>query len=222
MQPQLHLEKTIYTMGQLKELGDLGVPMIALAGRSNVGKSSLINRLAGRKSLAKTSATPGKTRSVNYFRVDPGGWYLVDLPGYGYAKASKTDRAKWAALIEAYLTGKPGPLALAVLLDSRIEPQQSDLDLISYATHLGQQLIPVLTKADKIKQAERSKRRKQWKNILTGTTPAPLLFSAKSGEGSAELWRVLMQAAGLAIGEGTSGAEETRPRPGGPKQAQEK
>lgn len=222
MQPQLHLERTVYTMGQLKETGDLGAPMIALAGRSNVGKSSLINCLAGRKSLAKTSATPGKTRSVNYFRVEPGDWFLVDLPGYGYAKASKTDRAKWAALIEAYLTGTPKPTALAVLLDSRIDPQQSDLDLISYATHLGVSLIAVMTKVDKLKQGERSKRRKQWKNILAGTAKAPLLFSAKTGEGSAELWRIFMQVAGVDVAESEPDGERATPTKDNPPTAEEK
>lgn len=186
---QLTLEQTIYTLGQLQHLP---TPQVALAGRSNVGKSSLINCLANRKrNLAKISSTPGKTRSLNYYKVQKHELYLVDLPGYGYARCSKTEREKWAQLIDKYLTEHTEYIkAVGVLLDCRHDPQQLDLDLISYLHSLRIPIIPVLTKADKCKQGERTKRKKQWKNILADVTP--ILFSSKTGLGRDELWRRIL------------------------------
>ena len=185
------LVKTAYEPGQL---GPYERPQVALAGRSNVGKSSLINALCGNRRLAKISSTPGKTRSVNFYDVEPGGWQLVDLPGYGYARCSKTERAKWARLIEGYLADNPLLAGVAVLLDSRLEPQKLDLEMTAF---LGASRIPmlaVLTKADKCKQRDRSKRQRQWRDIL-GLDRDPLLFSAKTGMGSGALWRALESAA---------------------------
>ena len=198
---RLELEATIYTLEQLRDHGRAGdcpgfpggAPQVALAGRSNVGKSTLINALAGSKKLAKTSSTPGKTRSVNIFRVLPDGWKLVDLPGYGYARASKTDRAKWAKLIEAYLTSTPQLKAVAMLLDCRLPPQQLDLDLAAYLANIDMPLVAVLTKADKCKQAERGARAREWKDILSGY--APVVVSAKSRLGLDALWAALERAA---------------------------
>ena len=138
---------------------------IALAGRSNVGKSSLVNALARRKQLAKISATPGKTRSINFYRVAPDGFSLVDLPGYGYAKCSQEERKSWAKLIEYYLTNTPTLKALALLLDCRIPPQALDRDLADFARGHGIPLLPVLTKADKCTQVERSKRQRLWRRL---------------------------------------------------------
>ena len=114
MNSTLTLENTAYTLDQLSRRD---IPQMALAGRSNVGKSSLVNALAGRKQLAKTSATPGKTRSVNYYRAIPEGFWLVDLPGYGYARCSKEEREKWRLLIERYLSRSTALLGLVLLLD---------------------------------------------------------------------------------------------------------
>ncbi len=183
MQPQLILEDTIYTLEQLQ---NVQAPQIALAGRSNVGKSSLINALAGRKKLARISATPGKTQSINYYRVEPWGFYLVDLPGYGYAKASKSDREKWAKLINAYLVGTSSLKALAVLLDCRIPPQKLDIDLTAYARSIKIPLLPVLTKADKCKQKERSAKQAEWARLLEGVKP--IISSSSSGLGINALW----------------------------------
>lgn len=171
MQYSLHLEATIYTRDQLLASPLVAEPQIALAGRSNVGKSSLINALSGRRQLAKVSATPGKTASVNFYRVDPGSFYLVDLPGYGYAQRSKSERKEWAALIDDYLSSRANILALAILLDSRLSPQDADLDLIAYARSLNMPLLPVMTKADKCNQKERSARQKEWKALLAGESP---------------------------------------------------
>lgn len=187
MNRTIELVKTIY---EIKQLEDFDEAQIALAGRSNVGKSSLVNRLAGRKKLAKISSKPGKTRSLNYYRVSPDGFFLVDLPGYGYAKCSKTERDKWAKLIEAYIADNPRLKAVAVLLDSRLKPQKIDLELTSYLKAMQIPVIPVLTKADKPKQREVAKVQKQWKDILQQPL-APIPFSSKTGKGEEALWKAL-------------------------------
>lgn len=189
MQPSLELIATIYTPEQLAT-APLDVPQIALAGRSNVGKSSLVNRLAGSKKLAKTSSTPGKTRSINFYRVHPAGYHLVDLPGYGYARISKAERAKWGELIEAYLRKASGLRAVAVLLDSRLDPQRLDIDMVSWLRQSGTPALAVLTKADKCTQRDLSRRQAQWRDLMRMPTP-PLLFSSATGKGLAGLWRAL-------------------------------
>jgi len=189
MNRTIELVKTIY---EIKQLEDFDVPQIALAGRSNVGKSSLVNRLAGRKKLAKISSKPGKTRSLNYYKVNPDGYFLVDLPGYGYAKCSKTERAKWAKLIEKYMIDNPQLKAVAVLLDSRLTPQKLDLELTSYLRSISIPVIPVLTKADKPKQRELAKLQNRWKDILQQDR-APILFSSKTGKGEENLWNILSE-----------------------------
>ncbi|MEJ6582869.1 MAG: ribosome biogenesis GTP-binding protein YihA/YsxC [Crocinitomicaceae bacterium] len=126
-----------------------GKPEYAFIGRSNVGKSSLINMVTQRNKLAKTSGTPGKTQLINHFIIN-NEWYLVDLPGYGYAKASKTSRAKWEKFISEYLTQREELLNVFVLLDCRLEPQQIDLEFMNWC---GEKNIPfsmVFTKIDKV------------------------------------------------------------------------
>lgn len=191
MQPQLILEDTIYTEGQLEERG-LDTPQIAIAGRSNVGKSSLINALAGRKKLAKISSKPGKTQSINYYRVDPWEFHLVDLPGYGYAQVSKVERQKWAELINKYLCNTPALKALVILIDCRVPPQKLDIDLAVYARQIGLPLIPILTKCDKCKQREQAAKQKEWKNLLEGVTP--LISSSATGKGLEKVWNTLQNA----------------------------
>jgi GTP-binding protein len=124
-------------------------PEYAFIGRSNVGKSSLINMLTSRTSLAKISGKPGKTQLINHFVID-NDWYLVDLPGYGYAQVSKTDREKFAALINGYLTGRPNLLCIFVLIDSRIEPQKLDLDFMENLADRGLPFVIVFTKTEKL------------------------------------------------------------------------
>ena len=124
-------------------------PEYAFIGRSNVGKSSLINMLLGRKSLAKTSSTPGKTRLINHFVVN-NEWYLVDLPGYGYGRISKKEREKWEGMIRTYLLRRESLERTFILVDSRIEPKQSDIDFINW---FGEEQLPfvlIFTKADKL------------------------------------------------------------------------
>ncbi len=184
--PQVQLESTIYLQNQL-DIPDL--PQVALAGRSNVGKSSLVNCLSGRKNtFAKVSSTPGKTRSLNFFRVQDPQLYLVDLPGYGYARCSKTEREKWAKLIDTYFQRARGPLrAVVLLIDCRHPAQELDLNLADYVTGLGLILQPVLTKADKCKQNEQQSRLKEWRGLYPDCRP--LLFSSKTGKGLTELWK---------------------------------
>ena len=125
------------------------LPEYAFIGRSNVGKSSLINHLTNRKKLAKTSGTPGKTQLINHFIINET-WYLVDLPGYGWAQTSKTNKATWKKMINDYLRDRPNLASVFVLVDSRHEPQKVDLDFIQW---LGEEGIPfslVFTKADKL------------------------------------------------------------------------
>ncbi len=187
----LTLTETAYTRGQLV---DAPTPQIALAGRSNVGKSTLVNCLAGRKQLAKTSGSPGKTRSINYYLTTPGGYYLVDLPGYGYARCSKTERDKWAKLIDDYLRGNSRLRAVVSIIDCRHNPQEIDLGLQAYVKDLGLNLILVLTKADKCKRRERDARVRQWASMVESLAP-PVLFSGKTGMGRDALMRVLDAAA---------------------------
>lgn len=192
MSRTVHLTGTIYTPDQLS-LPD--APQIALAGRSNVGKSSLINALAGTKKLAKVSGTPGKTRSINLYHVAPAGYYLVDLPGYGYARCSKEERQSWASLIDAYIRKATSLCAVAMLIDCRHPPQRLDLELGAYLRQIGMPILAVLTKADQCTQAERAKRQREWSEILRETR-RPVAFSARTGQGREELWQALDSAAG--------------------------
>lgn len=182
------LEKTIYTMDQLEAMP---LPQLALAGRSNVGKSSLLNKLTGRKNLAKISSTPGKTRSLNFYKVTPEEFYLVDLPGYGYARCSKTERDKWAALIALYLRNNPRLFGVVALLDSRHPPQVLDIELITYIKAQGLDVFPVMTKADKCKQPVRRANQAAWQRLLQTSKP-PMLISSHSGMNIDKLWQFFL------------------------------
>jgi GTP-binding protein len=142
-----------------------GKPEFAFIGRSNVGKSSLINMLVGNKGLAKTSGRPGKTQLINHFVIN-NEWYLVDLPGYGYAKASKVARAKWEIFISEYLTKRAPLLNVFVLLDSRLDPQQIDLEFMNWC---GEKQIPfsmVFTKIDKLSSTALQKNLAKYKKEM--------------------------------------------------------
>ncbi len=137
------------------------LPEIALVGRSNVGKSSLINHLLNRRSLAKTSSTPGKTQSINFFTID-GQVALVDLPGYGYAKVSKEIKKKWAPLIESYLEHSQHLRLILLLIDSRRELTEEDLNLIQWASFHNKSLLLICTKSDKLSAGELQKHAKHF------------------------------------------------------------
>lgn len=147
-------------VAQLEQLPDTDLPEIALAGRSNVGKSSLINALTGRKTLAKTSNTPGRTQQLNYFNLG-NKLYMVDMPGYGYAKVSKSLVKNWTKLIKAYLKGRPNLRCCFVLIDARHGLKESDVELMQLMDEAAVPYRIVLTKSDKLKFQELEK------NILT-------------------------------------------------------
>ena len=200
----LNLNKAEFLKSAVSPSGFLAadLPCIVFAGKSNVGKSSVINRLLNRKNFARVSAQPGKTIHINYFTIDKA-MYLVDLPGYGYAKCSQEERKSWAKLIEYYLTNTPTLKALALLLDCRIPPQALDRDLADFARGHGIPLLPVLTKADKCTQVERSKRQQEWSRLLNGIMPLPV--SSKDMRGVDALWSELRRFAGT--GESVSEEE---------------
>lgn len=140
-------------------------PEFAFIGRSNVGKSSLINMLTNRKNLAKTSSTPGKTQTINHFLINHK-WYLVDLPGYGYASVSKTTKEGWSNMIESYFKQRENVYCTFILIDSRLEPQKKDIEFINWLGGLGVPIALVLTKIDKIKQSELARSRRNFENRL--------------------------------------------------------
>lgn len=165
------------------------LPEYAFIGRSNVGKSSLINMLVNRKSLAKTSSKPGKTQTINHFLINKN-WYLVDLPGYGFAKTSKTNRAKWGKMISDYVLLRENLQVIFVLADARLEPQQIDIDFIN---NLGEKGVPfaiIFTKTDKVSGGKAISNIQKMKNKLAETweeLPTIMKSSAISGAGRDEI-----------------------------------
>jgi GTP-binding protein len=157
-----------------------GKPEFAFIGRSNVGKSSLINMLTGNKKLAKTSGTPGKTQLINHFEINKE-WYLVDLPGYGFAKASKQARVKWEIFISEYLINRESLMNVFVLIDSRLEPQQIDVEFMNWC---GQKQIPfciVFTKIDKISSSVLGKNLAKYKKeMLKSWDEIPPVYTSSS------------------------------------------
>ncbi len=165
------------------------IPEYAFIGRSNVGKSSLINMLVERKKLAKTSSTPGKTRLINHFRINDE-WFLADLPGYGYAKVSKKARESFAKMIGDYATRRENLVCFFVLVDARIPPQQLDLDFIGWLGNNNLPFVIIYTKVDKVTQKEKSKNIRLLKEELSETwEELPLIIesSAVKGTGRREI-----------------------------------
>ena len=161
----------------------------AFIGRSNVGKSSLINMLTSRKNLAKTSGKPGKTQLINHFLID-NSWYLVDLPGYGYAKTSKAKRGEWGKMIQDYLINRENLQLVFVLIDSRLEPQRIDLEFINWLGEQGIPLALVFTKVDKQSPNKTQKSVAQFRRALLQTwEETPLMFatSAETSVGKEDL-----------------------------------
>lgn len=170
------------------------LPEVALAGRSNVGKSSLINKLIMRKNLARTSSQPGKTQQLNYYRVNDM-IYLVDFPGYGYAKVSKTQREKFGEMIETYLQERE-PLKLQLLvIDIRHEPSKDDVLMYNWLKHFEIPTCIVATKADKIPRSKWDKHIKMIKTTLEADPrDSVVLFSSETGLGREQLWDVIIEA----------------------------
>lgn len=158
-------------------------PEFAFIGRSNVGKSSLINMLTGKKNLAKTSGTPGKTQLINHFLIDDN-WYIVDLPGYGYAKASKSMRSKWEKFISDYLTKRETLMNIFVLLDARLEPQKIDIEFMNWCGEKGLPFSLVFTKIDKLSSSVLQKNLAKYKKeMLKYWEEMPPVFTSSSTSG---------------------------------------
>jgi len=162
------------------------LPEIAFAGRSNVGKSSLLNRLVRRKSFARVSRTPGRTREINFFRVNSS-FVLADLPGYGYARISKEKKADWKPLIEGYLRGTKTLVGVVQLLDIRREPSEDDVAMIDYLAELELPTIVVMTKADKLSRLGAEERAGEIMKNLSLEKDQTILFSSVTGQGRTEL-----------------------------------
>ncbi|MEW6683896.1 MAG: ribosome biogenesis GTP-binding protein YihA/YsxC [Nitrospirota bacterium] len=163
-------------------------PEIAFAGRSNVGKSSLLNLVLGRRGLAKVSGTPGKTQTINFFLVNRA-YFFVDLPGYGYARVPRSVQRNWRSLIEAYLTGRPELRAVALLVDPRLPPTELDRTMHEWLSSYHIPEIVIATKAD---QVPRGRRRSAQDHIAAALSlshdQAPVFVSARTGEGRLDLW----------------------------------
>lgn len=167
------------------------LPQIAFAGRSNVGKSSLLNTVVRRKNLARTSATPGRTRQINFFLINRT-VYFVDLPGYGYAKVSKTMRRQWGELVEGYLHDNPALKAFILILDARRLPEKEELELVAW---LDLHRIPyfiVLTKTDKLSRSELVRQMRRITAAFPGAEAIPFIaFSARTGKGRDEILKMI-------------------------------
>jgi len=167
------------------------VPEIVLAGRSNVGKSSLINRLAGQKNLARTSATPGKTRSINFYRLDRS-FCLVDLPGYGYSTAGKAASRQWKHLVDSYFRSREHVALVIQLVDSRIPPTPLDFQLAAWIDGLELRRLLVATKADKLSGNQQAVQRRRISEVFLDVPVT--LASAMTGEGCREIWKQILEA----------------------------
>ncbi|MBW2066347.1 MAG: YihA family ribosome biogenesis GTP-binding protein [Deltaproteobacteria bacterium] len=163
-------------------------PEIAFAGRSNVGKSTLINVLANRKGIARTSSKPGLTRTINFFLLEKR-IYFVDLPGYGYARVPLSVRRAWGDLVENYLRVRSNLKAVVVIMDIRRDPTEGDRDLLNWLRHYGMKAMLVMTKADKLSRQKARLRKEAIRRDLGDSCPEdPILFSARTREGRKEIW----------------------------------
>ncbi len=177
--------------GLSSQLPSSTTPEIVFSGRSNVGKSSLINRLTGRKSLARTSATPGKTATINFYRLDTA--RLVDLPGYGYARVSDSERRRWSELIEGYFNDERDVRLVVQLLDIRHTPSKDDYQMLEYMIEREIPFIVVLTKSDKLNKGERQKRLAAFEQELCEYEGVFMLpFSSANSEGIEKLREILL------------------------------
>src|SRR5690625_851879 len=169
------------------------LPEIALAGRSNVVKTSFINRLIQRRSLARTSSKPGKTQTLNFYEINER-FYFVDVPGYGYAKVSKQERNKWGQMMEEYFEQRKELTCVLLITDLRHEPTRDDQQMYNYIKYLKLPAIVIATKLDKIPKGKRNSFLKRKRKVLQVSKEDPVIaFSAETGEGKDEAWKYLKQ-----------------------------
>ena len=188
----------VMSANSIDQLPKDGLVEIALAGRSNVGKSSMINRLMGKRGLARTSNTPGRTQSLNYYRIYPNGkssksFYIVDMPGYGYAEVNKQKRGLWAALIEKYLSERKELSAVIQLIDLRHPPQPLDIQMSQWLSHFEHNFLVVGTKADKIAKTRVDNQMLLSAEQLNIDSVSTIPFSAQSGLNSDKLWSRILE-----------------------------
>lgn len=177
--------------GVTSRLPDTGMPEVAFAGKSNVGKSSLINGLMNRKSLARTSGQPGKTQTINFYKIN-GEMYLVDLPGYGYARVAQSEKEKWGKMIERYLHTSKNLKAVFLLIDIRHAPSANDCQMYEWILHNGFRPIIIATKLDKLKRSQVQKNLKILKEVLRLEKDTVVIpFSAQTKQGRDEIWELI-------------------------------
>ncbi|MCL1788597.1 MAG: ribosome biogenesis GTP-binding protein YihA/YsxC [Defluviitaleaceae bacterium] len=176
---------------------DSGIPEVAFVGKSNVGKSSLINAMLGRKKLARTSQNPGKTRTINFFDVE-NKLYFVDLPGYGYARISRSESEKWGEMVEGYLQNRPPLKRIFLLVDIRHEPGANDKMLYEWFLHYNLPFTVVATKSDKLKRSQIQKHQAMIRRALGAPEP-PIPFSSETKDGRDTLWQLIMDSCGVSM-----------------------
>lgn len=185
------------SVADLNRLPRMPMPTIAFAGRSNVGKSSLINALLNRKNIAKTSSSPGKTRHINYFSVN-NKMYIADLPGYGFAKVSRQERDRWKALIEPFLADNNDLRIVFILVDIRHGLKESDIQLIDFLDHHERKVQVILTKHDKLSRSQADKQR----NTIVreyNLHNEPIMFSSPKKTGVREVWGAVLKKGGIQL-----------------------
>lgn len=201
--PKITSAEFVVSAFTMQQFPEESVPEIAFAGRSNVGKSSLINALLLRKKLVKTSSTPGRTQSINWFLINRA-FYFVDLPGYGFSKVPKKVQEKWQWLIEGYLQKRNTLRGVVLIMDSRHPAMPQDVQLYHWLSALSFSVIPVLTKIDKLSRNEWEKAREECARILTIPSEDIVLFSATDKTGRDELWARLMEVMEIDLVSGLS------------------
>ena len=194
--------KLFISAGEIRQFPSHPIPQIALSGRSNVGKSSLINTVLGRKSLARVSGAPGKTITINFYDVD-GKLFLVDLPGYGFAKRPPADKAKWSALTDGFFTQNKNIDRLALvlqLIDLKVGPTADDVMMLRYLKEADLPFAIVATKADKLNKTERAAALAHLASHPDIPTDTPVIpFSSLKGEGRDEVWRIITRYTGQKV-----------------------
>ncbi len=179
--------------GTFGQLPPSEFPEVAFAGRSNVGKSSMLNTLMTRKSLARVSSTPGKTITINFYGAP--GVRFADLPGYGYAKVAHDEKRRWAQMLEGYFASQRDIRLVVLLLDMRHEPTADDRDMLYYLKESGKPFCTALTKSDKLKKTEYAKRLEAYETILAAYAPIAIIpFSSQTGEGADKVRRLIEKA----------------------------